>query len=182
MPKKIIGLTGQIASGKGTVKKYLEEKYGARDCRFSTSLRDILLRIGEEISRENMQKISTVLRENFGQNILAKIIAKDIEKLDGDIIVIDGIRRISDIEYLKEMPGFVLIRISADPKIRYERMVKRNENKGDNKKTIEQFLKDHESDSDKEVPIVMGIATKHIDNNGDLENLYKQIDQIMKLI
>lgn len=179
MPKKIIGLTGPIASGKGTVKKYIEEKYGAKDCRFSTALRDILTRIGEEVSRENMQKMSTILRQNFGQNILAKIIAKDVEGLNSDIIVIDGVRRISDIEYLKDIPGFILISIDADPKIRYERMVNRNENKGESDKSFEQFLEDHKSDSDYEVPIVMKEASKHLDNNGNLENLKAQIDKII---
>lgn len=180
MPKKIIGLTGMIASGKGTVKKYIVEKYGAKDCRFSTALRDVLTRIDEEISRESMQKISQVLRENYGQNILAKIIAKDVREIDSDIIVIDGVRRLSDIEYLKDIPGFVLIRIEADPKIRYERMVKRNENKGDDKKTFEKFLKDHEADSDREVPETMQNATIAIDNNGDLESLYRQIEEILR--
>jgi dephospho-CoA kinase len=179
MAKKIFGLTGPIASGKGTVKKYIEKKYGSKDCRFSTVMRDILIRIGEETTRENMQKMSTVLRQNFGQNILAKVIAKDVEKIDADIIVIDGVRRISDIEFLNQLPNFTLISIDADPKIRYERMVKRNENKGDDKKTYESFLKDHEADSDYEVPIVMKTAKKSLDNNGDLENLYKQIEQII---
>lgn len=180
MSKKIIALTGPIASGKGTVKKYIEEKYSGKDCRFSTIMRDILNRMGEENSRENLQKISQMLRENFGQDILAKIIAKDIGRLDGDLIVVDGVRRLTDIEFLKKMNGFILVRIDADPKTRYKRVVARNENKGDDKKTYEQFLKDHEADSDYEVPIVMSHASKALDNNGDLQNLYKQIDELLK--
>jgi dephospho-CoA kinase len=180
MQKKIIGLTGPIASGKGTVKKYIEEKYGGKDCRFSTVMRDILDRLGIEKTRESVQQMSTILRQNFGQNILAKVIAKDIERLDSDLIVVDGVRRLTDIEYLKDLQGFVLVKIDADPKTRYDRMIKRNENKGDDKKTYEQFLKDHEADSDYEVPIVMSHASKALDNNGDLQNLYSQIDELLK--
>ena len=180
MQKKIIGLTGPIASGKGTVKKYIEEKYGGKDCKFSTVLRDVLNRIDEPISRESMQKMSFLLRENFGQNILAKAIAKDIKALDNNIIVIDGVRRLTDIDYLKDTHGFTLVKIDANPKIRYERMVIRNENKGDDKKTFEQFLNDHEADADREVPIVMSHASKALDNNGDLQNLYRQIDELLK--
>ena len=180
MTKKILGLTGPIASGKGTIKKYIEEKYGGKDCRFSTALRDILMRIGEETSRTNMQKISTILRQNFGQNILSKIIAKDVKNIDSNIVVIDGIRRLTDIEYLKDLNGFILISIQANTKIRYERMKIRNENKGDNEKSYEEFLKDHESDSDSDVPIVMSHATKTIDNNADFQSLYKQIDKLLK--
>ena len=43
------------------------------------------------ISRENLQKFSTLLRENFGENILAKAIANDASKLDAGIVVIDGV-------------------------------------------------------------------------------------------
>lgn len=181
MSKKIIGLTGPIASGKGTVKKYIEEKYGGKDCRFSTALRDIANRIGVETNRTNLQTVSEMLRKYFGQNILAKIISNDVKGLDSDIIVIDGVRRLADIEYLKDIPGFVLVKIDASPEIRYERMKKRNENKGDDQKTFEEFLADHtRSDSDSEVPIVMSHASKALDNNGDLQNLYRQIDELLK--
>lgn len=179
MPKKILGLTGPIASGKGTVRKYVENKYGGKYFRFSSIIRDILIRIGQETSRSNMAKVSVALRNEFGQNILSKVIAEDIKKADNDIIVLDGIRRISDIEYLKDLPGFILVKIDADPKIRYERMVRRNENAGDREKTFEQFMKDHENGADNELPTVMAKATKFLDGNGNLENLFKQIDQII---
>ena len=78
MKKLIIGLTGPVASGKGTVKKYIEEKYGAKDCRFSTILRDVLVRIDVPIIRENLQKVSTTLRQLFGEDLLARVIAKDV--------------------------------------------------------------------------------------------------------
>jgi dephospho-CoA kinase len=46
MEKKIvIGLTGQIACGKGVIKKHLMETHGASDYRFSTILRDLLKRL-----------------------------------------------------------------------------------------------------------------------------------------
>ncbi len=181
MSKIIIGLTGPIASGKGTIKKYIEEKYGGKDCRFSTALRDIANRIGVETNRTNLQTVSEMIRKYFGQDILAKIIANDIKTLDSNIIVIDGVRRLADIEYLKDIPGFILVRIDAKPEIRFERMIKRNENKGDDKKTFEEFLADHtRSDSDSEVPVVMEHASKSINNDGDLQDLYKQIDELLK--
>jgi dephospho-CoA kinase len=53
--KVVIGLTGKIASGKGTIKKYLVEIHNAEECRFSTVLRDILTRLNIENSRENTE-------------------------------------------------------------------------------------------------------------------------------
>lgn len=180
MSKIILGLVGSLASGKDTTKKYLAEKYKAKDCRFSTILRDVLNRITVPVSRENMQSLSTILRANFGENLLAKAIANDAAKLDADIVVVDGVRRPTDIEHLVKLPNFSLIKIDANPKIRYERMVKRNENEGDDKKTFEQFMKDHEAEADSLIPVVMESAKYSIDNSGSFEDLYKQIDEIIK--
>lgn len=179
MSKIILGLVGQIAAGKEVTKKYIALKYNAKDCKFSTILRDVLNRVDVPVSRENLQKISTVLRSNFGEDLLAKSIAVDASKLDADIVVIDGVRRMADIKYLKELPNFYLIKIEADVKIRYERLILRNENAGDRDKTFEQFLNDHKSEADSEVPVVMLAAQMSIDNNGTLENLYGQIDKIV---
>jgi dephospho-CoA kinase len=179
MSKSIIGLVGSLASGKETTKKYLAEKYGAKDCRFSSVLRDVLERITVPNSRDNLQKLSTVLRANFGENLLAKAIAMDASKLDANIVVIDGVRRFTDIEHLNELPNFILVKIDADPKIRYERMKLRNENNGDSDKTFEDFLADHEKEADKQIPEVMKTAKYSIDNSGSMEELYIQIDKII---
>jgi dephospho-CoA kinase len=180
MSKIILGLVGPLASGKEATKKYLVEKYNAKDCKFSTVLRDVLNRITIPTSRENLQKLSTILRENFGEDLLAKTIANDASKLEADIVVIDGVRRPTDIEHLLELPNFFLIKIDADSQIRYKRLIERNENVGDSEKTYEQFLKDHESEADSLVPQVMATAKHSIENNSSFEDLYKQIDKIIE--
>jgi dephospho-CoA kinase len=180
--KIIIALAGPIASGKDVTKKYIEEKYQAKSVKFSQILRDVLNRISVPVERENMQLLSTILRQNFGEDLLARNIAEDAKNIDASIVILDGVRRSADIEYAEKLPGFVLIKIDADPKIRYERAVLRNENVGDAEKTFEQFLTDHETEADKEVPVVMQKATLSLDNNKDFESLYEQIDVLMSKI
>ncbi len=68
MNKIVLGLAAELAGGKGTVAKYVTEKYDGSSHRFSTMLRDILSRIYLPDSRENMQKLSTILRQNFGED------------------------------------------------------------------------------------------------------------------
>jgi dephospho-CoA kinase len=177
--KIIIALTGQIASGKDVTKKYLTEKYGAQSVKFSQILRDVLNRLSLPIERKTMQTLSTVLRQNFGEDLLAKNIAEDAKKLDAEIVVIDGVRRPADILHAKNLEGFVLVKIEATAEIRYQRAKTRNENVGDDKKTFEEFLADHETEADKEVPTIMAQATETLDNNGDFDALYKQIDELV---
>ncbi len=179
MSKIILGFVGPFASGKDASKKYLDEKYGAKSFRFSTILRDVLNRIGVSITRDGLITLSTSLREAFGQDLLAKVIAKDVADAPGEIIVVDGIRRLPDIEYLNRLPGFVLISIDAEEKTRYERMVKRNENEGDAQKTFADFQADHQRETELTIPGVMATAKYHIDNSGDFEELYAQIEKII---
>lgn len=178
--KIILGLCGEIASGKGTVVKYLEDKYGATSRRFSTPLRDVLKRLYLEIMRENMQNVSSALRETFGQNLLAKVITEDVKNARNKIIIVDGVRRPADIEYLTKLPGFKLVYITADTKIRYERIIKRGENEDDLNKTFEQFVKDNQAEAELLIHEIGKTADIKIDNNGSFEELYAQIDKIIE--
>jgi len=179
MAKIILGLVGTLASGKDASKKYLEKKYGAQSCRFSSILRDILNRVDLEIKRENLQKLSTVLRQTFGEDLLAKAITKDASTLNSDIVIVDGVRRMTDIVHLNTLSNFFLIKIDADPKIRYERMKIRNENVGDDKKTYEDFLHDQEVEADREIPLVMQTAKYSLNNDGTFNELYAQLDKLI---
>ncbi|HNV12277.1 MAG TPA: hypothetical protein PK686_02665 [bacterium] len=179
MQKIVIGLVGQIACGKGVVKKYLINTNNASDYRFSTILRDAMGRLSIETSRENLQKFSTLIRQNFGEDILAKAIAQDARDDQSQFIVIDGIRRMADIKYLKELPEFRLISIFADKDIRLQRVINRNENPGDDKKTMEEFEKEEMAETEEQIPEVMSHADFNIINNGTWDELHSQIDKIV---
>jgi len=180
MDKKILVFTGLLASGKGTAAKYFVDKYQASSFRFSTMLRDMLKRVYLPDSRDNMQKLSQFIRETYSQDIMSKVIAKDAESSQNNLVVIDGARRVTDIEYLKKLPGFVLVAIEVDQKTRYQRLVARNENPGDDKKTFEQFAYDEQAEADSEIPFLMQQASVKIDNNGTLEEFYKQLDKLVE--
>lgn len=180
MSKIILGLASQIAAGKGTTTEYLTKNYGANSYRFSTILRDVLDRLYLEQNRDNISKISTVLRKNFSEDILAKVIYEDVKKDEQEIVVVDGVRRLADIVYLKKLPGFKLIFIDAEMEKRYQRIILRKENVDDEKKTFEQFKKDHELETELQIAGLIKVADIVIDNNGSFEDLYKQIDEIIK--
>jgi len=183
MGKKIIlGFVGEIASGKGTAAQYLEKKYQAQIIRFSTPLRDVLKRLHLEISRENMQNLSLILRNQFGQDLLAKIISEDAKKSESQVTIIDGIRRIPDIKYLNEIPEFKLIYITTDIKTRYERLIKRGENEDDLNKTFEQFIKDNNAETEKDISLVAKSANFKLDNSGSIDDLNNDIRKILKSI
>jgi dephospho-CoA kinase len=174
--KIILGFTGLPASGKGTAAKYLEDKYRAKNFRFSTMLRDLLNRIYLPQSRDFMIKMSEIIRATYGEDTMAKVIAKDVENADCEVVVVEGIRRMADIEFLKKLPNFVLIEIFADIETRLGRIQKRRENPDDAMKTMDQFKADHQRSTEVTIPEVAGHATERIDNNGSLDDLNQQLD------
>lgn len=177
--KVIFGFTGLMASGKGTAAKYFETKYRAKTFRFSTMLRDLLGRLYLETTRDNLIKMSEAIRGKFGEDIMAKVIAGDVERAEGDVIVVEGIRRMADIEYLRKLPNFVLVEIYADIEKRLERMQKRGENPDDATKTMEQFRADHNRSTEITIPEVVSHATEHIDNNGNAKELNQRLESLV---
>lgn len=175
----ILGLAGEIASGKGTVARHIEEKHNGASCRFSTALRDVARRMSLEENRENLQKISTVFRENFSDDILSAVICRDVEKDAHPVIAIDGVRRMADIKYLKKLNGFKLVYIEAGLDNRYHRIVKRKENSDDGQKTYEEFKADHEREAEQQVKDLKNYADFIVDNNGTFAELYAQVDKII---
>lgn len=180
MAKIILGLAGEIASGKGTTAKYITEKYKGSTHRFSTVLRDVAKRVYLEENRENLQKLSTVFRKFFFDNILSAIIAKDVKNDQHKVITIDGVRRMADISYLKKTPGFKLVYIDADIEKRFERITGRGENTDDVTKTFEEFKEDNKREAERQVLDLKDKADFVINNNGSFEKLYKQIDKVIE--
>lgn len=181
MSKIILGLVGEIASGKGTAVEYLKEK-GAVGFRFSTILRDLLGRLYLSESRENMQDLAESLRIPFGEGILSQAISEDVRASDEILIVIDGVRKTDELVHLKKIEGFYLINISADSKMRFDRITKRSENSDDRGKTLEQFQEDSKNPAELQIREVAEQAEFRIDNNGTREELFKQVDEILEKI
>lgn len=178
--KLILGFAGEMASGKGTAAKYLLENSGAVTYRFSSMLRDVVRRLHLPEDRLTMQRTSTALRKEFGEDLMAKVMFEDAKKDEHQLIVIDGVRRLEDVKYLREIPEFKLCYITAPMKTRYERLIVRGENADDNTKTFAQFEEDHQGEPEREITKLEAFAAEVIDNTGTLPDLYRQLDQIVK--
>lgn len=178
--KIIIGLVGEIASGKDTVAKYLQKKYGSQTISFSQPLRDILDIMDLPQTRENMAWLGNDLRQRFGQDILAKAITGQVKKSKNKIICLPNVRLPQDITYLKKLPGFHLVHIDTEPKIRYKRLIKRSQNPDDKSKTWAQFLRDAKLPTETKIRKLARQADWRLDNNGATTDLKKQIEEMMK--
>lgn len=179
MTKVIIGVAGEVASGKDTVGKYIAEKYQAQALRFSQVLRDILDRMNLEQSQENMGKLSMYLRKAFGEDILSKGLVREAEKSPNELVVVDGVRRFPDIIQMQASEQFHFIYVEATPEKRYERLTRRHNNSDDAGKTMAQFEKDALLESESQIRDLKEHADFVINNDGTLEELQKQVNDII---
>ncbi len=182
MAKLIIALVGPIASGKGVTEEYISKNYQASSFKFSRPLRSVLEILQLEPSRENLQNLSLDLRNRFGEDLLAKIIARSAKLAQNDIVVIDGVRRLADISELLNHPEFKLISIEANSSVRHQRVCARNENTGDRDKTLAQFESDEKRESERDIKKLSEISHYKIINEDDIASLYRQIDNIFAKI
>lgn len=180
--KSIIAIVGENASGKTTVTNYLKDHYHAVSFRFSDMLSDILDRVYVEKNRPHLQALSTFLRQTYGEDVMSKTIAKDVEQAlrEHDIVVTEGVRRPTDITYLKDMEGFTLVAIETDIKKRFARLAGRGEKADDATKTWEEFQTEAMHESELKIQEIAKTADAVIMNDGALEKLWQQIDQLMK--
>jgi dephospho-CoA kinase len=122
--KIVIGISGTLCSGKGLVAEILKSK-GCDVTTLGAIVRESLNSQGIETTRENQQNEGNRLRKEYGGQILAQ---KALERYaeSNAPLVIDGIRNISEIEYLEKNSKFYLIAVDALLDIRFGRSNKRN--------------------------------------------------------
>lgn len=124
----VLGLVGLPGAGKTTVTEYLE-KQGFVRVILSDIIRDELAKRGVvDITREVLQNVGNEMRRKFGPDVLAKRAMKRLKTLDNGKYVIDGIRNLSEVAYLKKQKQFFLIGVTAPSRIRFERLKERKKN------------------------------------------------------
>lgn len=177
--KKIFGFVGHIASGKGAACDYLRTTHNAGYHRYSTILRDLVRRIYLPEDRDHLIRISEILRREFGEDTLARVIKEDVVADTSEIVCVDGIRRLADIVELRKLPNFTIVFIDAEQRLRYERLIQRSENSDDRTKTFEEFVADGQRPTELSINEVADIAHVTINNNGTLDEFHAQLDKIL---
>jgi dephospho-CoA kinase len=180
--KIVIGIVGEISAGKGTATAYLNKKYKAKIIETSCTIKAILKILNQSITRKNLTNIIFAIRKVFGDDVIVRAILSQLRHDQTKFIVLDGLRKQGEINFLKSLPNFRLIYVTANTKIRYQRLIERQEKHDDRNKTFKQFLSDQRLVNDKDSTAIGKQADFKIDNSGAKKELYLQIDKIIKKI
>ncbi|MFX0050671.1 MAG: AAA family ATPase [Candidatus Hodarchaeota archaeon] len=167
----LIGITGQMGSGKTTVAKYLVEKYSFQRMQISGKMREIAQELGLKPTREFLQGIGKFMRE-IDDDVWIRYLVKEVNLNKSKSIVVDDIRRKNEIDFLSPL-GFKFIRIDSPSIKRKERI----ENRDNQKISKEDWLK--WSDHLTEIQVAALDVNYVLENNGTIRSLLKKIDEII---
>lgn len=180
----IIGITGTLGSGKGTVVQYLKEKYGFKHYSSSGFINEEIARRNLPENRDNQQLVANELRAKHGSGYVAEQLYNRAKTAGGNAII-ESLRSTGEIETLRKLGSdFYLLAVDADQKTRYDRIIKRGSTKDgisyekfQAQETVE--LNDTKAGGMK-ILECMKMADGHVENNGDVAALHEQIDKIIK--
>jgi len=178
----IVGLTGTFASGKDTVAEFLI-KDGFEHHSLSDELREVAKERGVEPSRENMQKLGNVLRDESGDDYLAR---RAMKKAKSDQLVVSSVRQPGEVEYLKKQPDFYMVAVDAPVEERFKRMQKRA--RAGDPQTLEE-MKEKEAremaskeNNAQQVQKCLEMADYTIINDGTYGDLKRKTDDVIRKI
>lgn len=180
---KIIGITGTLGAGKGTIVDYLVTNQGFTHFSVRGYLINILQSQGLEVNRDSLTFTANELRANNSPSFIAEELYKEAEK-SGSNCIIESIRTLGEVNSLKVKGGFKLLSVDTDRRLRYERILLRGSET--DHISFETFSANEEREMNSLDPnkqnlsACMNQADYHLNNNGTFEELYQQIDQIMK--
>jgi len=181
----IVGVVGQIASGKGILIKYLTEKLGFVSFSLSSILHDELKKKKvEKFTRKTLQDMGDELRKREGDEVLARRVIKTLLKQNKERIVIEGIRNPGEIEFLKKNPNnFILIGVKAKRELRFKRLLSRGKewdpkNYNDFVKVDKRDLGMGQDKSGQQVRKCLKMTDYMLTNNRDVESFYRKIERL----
>ena len=185
--KSIIAFAGRNGCGKGTAAELASALLTAPKHTYSDVLYEFHEACGVvrgNVSRPTLQELSRVVRHWFGPDALAGVMAKKCDAATAAYVVIDGVRRLADIEVLQARYGdrLFLVWIEASADNRYDRLKARKEKKGESMMSREEFDAQEQAESELELDNVRAACRTVIDNDGPPEALPPQIDALVAAI
>lgn len=177
----VIGLVGPKAAGKETIAEYIAKRYIGRVHSHSEILDEILAILRIPNSRENEIKL-VELRRTFGENTLIRGLNKKIKSEKGNLVCVTGIRFENEMNNIRSYPDNKIIYVDAPADIRFERIQKRGEKPDDSQMSYQKFIEIESQETEVHTKELGKKADFRIGNTGSTEQLYREIDGIMKQI
>ncbi|MBO4645654.1 MAG: AAA family ATPase [Bacteroidales bacterium] len=180
----IIGITGTLGAGKGTVVEYLKEHYGFAHFSVRDFLKEEVARRGMPQNRDSYTSVANELRAQHTPSYIVDCLYERAAA-QGTNAIIESIRTPGEIDSLSRKSDFRLWAVDADPNIRYQRAILRNSET--DQVSYETFIANEQREMTSTDPNKQNLsecirrADALFSNNGTIEELYRQIQAILHL-
>src|SRR3989338_8400869 len=185
----ILGITGTLGAGKGTVVEYLVRQHGYAHFSAREVIVEEIKKRGLPEIRDTMREVANDLRAQFGVAYVLEQLFKKAAASGVAQAVLESVRTLGEIEMLRKIKDehkFYLLGVDADPKIRYARMSERGTTTDD--VSFEDFLRqEHLESIDTDpakinLPACLKRADFVLDNNGTKKELYRQVGRELEKV
>ena len=176
----VIGITGTLGAGKGTVVEHLVKNHGFRHYSVRKFLLKVIEKQGLPPNRDSMVKVANALRAQHTPYYIISELYKQAVKEEKDA-VIESIRTPGEVEFLRQQENFILIAVDADPYLRYERIRQRNSET--DQIDFETFVENEKREMSATDPNKQNLkrciqmADLKFINNGTVQELTYQVDE-----
>lgn len=181
----IIGITGTLGAGKGTIVDYLIDEKGFRHFSARTFVTKEIIKRGMPVNRDSMVVVANDLRlQNSPSYIIDSLF--DEARATGTDSVIESIRTPGEIISLREKGRFFLLAVDAPAEERYRRIQKRASET--DHISFATFIENEEREMASTDPFRQNVgrciemADFVVQNSGSIEFLHQQIESILDQI
>ena len=136
MAKLIVCLTGMPGSGKSTIVFALKAR-GIEALNLGDGVRAEAKRRNLEPTGDNLGKLMLELRKQNGPGAVAELLTESIKNSQSKVIIVDGVRSITEIEVLRNVGSVKLLSVEATADTRYKFLSSRG--RSDDPTTREKF-------------------------------------------
>ncbi len=180
----IIIVTGMPGSGKSKIVHEFERR-GFPSVSMGDIVREETAKRGLELTKENVAKVSIRLRQELGQNAVAKLTVEKVRELlkGSDVVVIDGVRSLDEVGTFRSAfpeEEIIIIAVHTPPHTRFERLKARGRH--DDPRSWEDFEERDWKELRFGIGNVIAMADYMLVNDGTHDEYVKKVRELVDRI